>query len=261
MKLPLPPSERPKQFSLRHVFALIVVLSVCLALITQLRHIGWALSVGVVGLAIGWWRHDWRLSVASGTALSIFVLTYVASWVKLRDDSIMHAQPANLTLYVIYRQAAALEEFKSFDGNYPESLDDLDLSQPDEWLGNDGWGTPLKYRRQGDKYELRSLGHDRLPGGAGLEADIVYRSTDPWPPELAPLTARQFLFEAPGSVGVFQAALIASLATALVWYFANWGEIFKRGRVVTELVIAIVCSVVAAVVLAYFYVAAAGSSH
>jgi hypothetical protein len=260
MKFPLPPPERPAQFSLRHVFALMVVLSVCLALVTQLRHIGWALSIGAIGMAIGWWRHDWRLSAAAGTALSIFVLTYVASWVRMEGE-LMRGSSADITRYVFLFNSTAIDEYKSIDGSLPDSLDALELSTLTELPRMDGWGGEIHYRRHNEEYELVSFGRDQQPGGAGLDADVVYRSTKPYQLEVAPLTIRQFLFEADGSIGIFQAAIVASLLTAITWYATNWREDLNRPKIVIELTIAIASAVCAAVVLAYFYVAAAGSSH
>lgn len=260
MKFPLPPEQRRAQFSLRHVFAVIVALSVCLALVTQLRHLGWALSVGVVGLGVGWWRGDWRLSAAAGTALSIFVLTYLASWVRM-DEELMQIRPVGETRYIFHRNSTAIDEYKSINGSLPESLHELDVNTLSVLPRIDGWGGEIRYRRHDDEYELISFGRDRQPGGAGLDADLVYRSAEPSQPKFAPLTVRQFLFEADGSGGIFQAAVVASLLTAVTWYVANWGEDPNRPRIFFELAIAIASAVFAAVLLAYFYVAAAGSNH
>jgi hypothetical protein len=261
MTLPLPPAERPTQFSLRHLFALIVGVSVCLALITQLRHIGWALSVGVVGLAIGWWRHDWRLSVASGTALSIFVLTYVASWVRMHQDPVMHSHSGSETIFVLRSSASALEEYKSVFGAYPETLDELEIKFSQQRAAIDGWGELIAYERVGDQFTLISRGRDRTPGGLGFDADLVFNSSGPPKIEFAPLTLRQFLYEADGSHGIFLAASIASIISALVWYTANWGEEPTRYDFVWGLAIAIPSAVLAAFLLAYLYVASAGSNH
>ncbi len=261
MKFPLPPAERPAQFSLRHVFALILVLSVCLALVTQLRHIGWAVSVGVVGLAVGWWRRDWRLSAAAGTALCIFFLTYVASWVRMRQDPVMHSHPASETIFVLRSTAAALAEYEAIFDAYPEDLDELEIKFTPQRAAIDGWGELLKYERLGDEFKLVSLGRDRRPGGLGLDADFLLHSRAPSNIEFAPLTLRQFLYEAAGSIGIFQAASIASIIAALVWYAANWGEEPTRSDFVWGLAIAIPSAVLAAFLLAYLYVAAAGSNH
>jgi hypothetical protein len=261
MEFPLPPAERRAQFSLRHVFTLILVLSVCLALVTQLRHIGWALSVGVVGLAIGWWRQDWRLSAAVGTALSIFVLTFVASWVRMHRDPLMHSHAGRATTYVLRSTASALEEYKSTFGNYPESLEKLEVEFTQQRAAIDGWGELLEYEQVGDQFTLISRGRDRRPGGLGLDADVTLHSREAPKIVFAPLTLRQFLHEADGSRGIYTAALIASILSALAWYGANWREEPTRSDFVWSLTIAIPSAVLVAVLLAYLYVAAAGSSH
>jgi hypothetical protein len=261
MKFPLPPPERPAQFSLRHVFALMVVLSVCLALVTQLRHIGLALSIGAIGMAIGWWRHDWRLSAAAGTALSIFVLTYVASWVRMHRDPVMHSHAGSETLYVLRSTASVLEEYKLTFGAYPETLDELEITFTQQRAAIDGWGELLDYERADDHFTLISRGRDRKRGGLGLDADLVLHSSGPSTVVFAPLTLRQFLYEADGSHGIYLAASIASILAALVWYAGNWGEEPTRSDFVWGLAIAIPTAVLTAFLLAYLYVAAAGSSH
>jgi len=85
--------------------------------------------------------------------------------------------------------AQALKMFKLDNGTYPDTEEGLKalLSNPDadkypnystqpylEKLPKDSWRTPFVYIKDGNSFDLISLGADRKEGGTGEAADIYY---------------------------------------------------------------------------------------
>lgn len=83
----------------------------------------------------------------------------------------------------------AVQAYRIDMGRYPDSglglraLVERPVGEP-RWRGpyltsglpQDPWGMPYQYRvpgPEGKDYEIRSLGKDRAPGGAGDDADVV----------------------------------------------------------------------------------------
>jgi general secretion pathway protein G len=75
----------------------------------------------------------------------------------------------------------AIEEYRMKNSKLPDSLDIL--LEPDEKnMGNgyleeqeniqDAWGNTLQYVKQGNKFDLMSLGADGIEGGENEDADI-----------------------------------------------------------------------------------------
>lgn len=83
----------------------------------------------------------------------------------------------------------ALQSFRIDMGRYPTSSEGLQAlvvapTNDARWHGpylksdvpNDPWGSPYQYvwpSTLGKDFDLKSLGRDRLPGGAGEDADIT----------------------------------------------------------------------------------------
>ncbi len=83
--------------------------------------------------------------------------------------------------------AAKIESYEMDVGNAPQSLDDLVRSPSGSrgWLGpyarendlRDPWNRPFQYRtpgRNGNKFDLISLGADGKPGGDSVNAEITH---------------------------------------------------------------------------------------
>ena len=74
----------------------------------------------------------------------------------------------------------ALEEYRMKNTKLPDSLDVL-LEPDDKNMGEsyleqdniqDAWGNPFQYVKQGNKFDLISLGADGVEGGENEDADI-----------------------------------------------------------------------------------------
>ncbi len=196
-----------RQFSVRHVLWLIFATSVLLALVVQVRHVGFVAFCFAAALVIGLWTRNRRLVASSLTALLVFVATYLACWL---DMGYMHrmGSPHPYRLEEVRRIQHALTEYAKQNGAYPESLAELEVaSRPWDPLC-DWWNHPFRYKRTANDYELSSLGRDGKTGGVGLDSDIVI-DKELKNVYVVRLTLSQFAFETAGSIHVFWSACIA----------------------------------------------------
>lgn len=261
------PTPRPTQFNLRHILLLFVALGALLALVTQLRHVGFFAFCFISAAATGWWLRNWRLMTAGLTAISVFVITYLACWVQLGYGPRMHRWP---TLYGSYHFEPIHEALSKYDrekGGFPDSLSDLaDLEghnlpfdESGEMMWGDGWNRPLHYEKTPDGFRLGSLGRDGVAGGVGLDADI-FLGDKPIGPQTR-LPPKQFLFETEGSGGVFMAAVLASFAAGCIWFGGPAKEQLRVRSLIVGVTAATVSAVLVAIFLAAFYVAVSQSGH
>jgi hypothetical protein len=85
-------------------------------------------------------------------------------------------QASGATIGEIAQIAMAIERFEDENGELPEKLADVDLTEP---LRNDAWGHPYAYASKPDgTYSLASYGADGKAGGTGPNADIEHGKED-----------------------------------------------------------------------------------
>ena len=91
---------------------------------------------------------------------------------------------ANLAKAQVQTLAEKVQQYEMDTGTLPDSLAALVSSDAPGWLGpyakdaelNDPWNEPIRYTVPGEAgpFDLLSLGADRQPGGASVDADIAY---------------------------------------------------------------------------------------
>lgn len=257
-------TKRRIQFSVGQLLLLFIVLAVVLALTSQLSFVGATLSFYFAVGVTGWQLHRPRWLWSAMTGLAVFVLAYLASWVQFGRAELVHRGPTKFLQYQMSRLNSHLSTFAKENGEYPNSLDQLNHPQGygDPSIFRNGqatdiWGTPFRYKRTGGDFQLKSLGRDGRPGGVDLDAD-VYLTKDHRTGS-ARLPVAQFLFDTDGSGSVFLAALVASLGAAATWFaaqpFAN-----RRITLLLELAAVAAVSVGVASLLAIAYLALSQSS-
>ena len=258
--MPTVPSDR--QFALWHLFTLILVLAIVLALVTQLRHVGFIAAAFVVGGAAGLWRRDWRLAAACATALVIYVATYLASWLPLGHDHVMEPQLRLVTRSNLQQLEWMVQRHADELGEFPKTLKEAadHVGEPNFPL-QDPWGNEFHYRRTDLGFELASFGRDGRSGGVGLDADIVVPQPGEPSTKLHRLPLRQFLFEAQGSNQLFVIATLAGIISAAIWYGVQDRERPSARRLVLSLAATTISAVIVAVFLAVFYIMASQSGH
>lgn len=247
---------RPLQFSLRNLFALTASVCLILALVVQLRHVGFVVSCCFAGIAIGFWFQKRRLLFASITSLLVFTITYLACWVQLGSVPDMRRPGFTNDYLMLKSMGESLSEYAKKHGEYPAVLADVTEIMPQRDL-RDSWDHPFYYRRTESGFVLASLGRDGALGGHGLDADLRYGDT--WNIWTMRLTLYEFLFETESSAQVFAAALLASIASGGIW-FATPGEL-RMKHVAIQNTVTTIFAVSVAVFLAAFYVAASQSGH
>lgn len=258
--------RRRTQFYIYHIFLLFVALGALLALVTQLRHVGFVAYCFIAAAATGWWFRNWRLMTAGLTAISVFVTTYLACWVQMGYGPRMHRW-ATYGRYIYEQLDEALSRYNREKGGFPDSLSDLaDLEnhnlpfdESGELFWCDEWNHPFHYEKTPDGFRLGSLGRDGVAGGVGLDADLFFG--EQLLGERTRLPPRQFLFETAGSGGVFMAAVLASFAAGYVWFCGPAKKQLRLRSLVMGVTVATVSAVLVAVFLAAFYVAASQSGH
>jgi len=260
MTTPSEPVPRPRQFALWHIFALILVVAIVLALVTQLRHVGLVAAVFVTGGAAGLWRRDWRLVAASGTALAIYVVTYFACWLQLGYDATMEHHTRSAARFALEHLQWMVRHYADDNGELPKTLADAAKHAGNPTFLVDPWGNDFRYRRTERGFEISSFGRDGRPGGTGLDADLAVTSDYEWVLERGRLPLGQFLFDSQGSRELFIVATLASIISAAIWYRAQERERPSARWLATSLIVTFVFSVIVAILLAAFYIMASQSS-
>jgi hypothetical protein len=72
---------------------------------------------------------------------------------------------------------SALKLYRARHGAYPITAvgwKGLISEQLLDEIPRDGWGSDLLFESDGIRYEITSLGADRVPGGTGVNADLRY---------------------------------------------------------------------------------------
>jgi general secretion pathway protein G len=244
----------------------VLALSVLLALSTQLRHVGFAVSCFLVATAIGRWRRKWRLFAASLTALIVFTSTYLACWVAMGSASVMNRLEFVYAEMELEQVNEALQKYAEANGKFPASLQALTNVQSlaPRFVGPSGelldpWGHPFHYRLAGDGFELVCLGRDGKVGGVGLDADMLAGGERDDSKMRLPLS--QFLFETPGSGPVFAIAVMSGLFAGGIWFSSARTKPTSTTRLAAGIAVTTIAAVIVAVFLALFHVAAVQSGH
>jgi hypothetical protein len=113
----------------------------------------------------------------------------------------------------------------------------------------DGWGRPLLYATDGDKYVITSLGQDGKPGGIGLDYDLSNRTTWPSCADALP-TFAQFLAH-PATRGVILACLVCGPLAFLV-SFVTVNPRALHGWAILALVVKLAVTILGALFVASF---------
>lgn len=136
------------------------------------------------------------LAIGSLVGLAVSVTSYLCAFANLRTDA---ARAARIRLLADgFMLDAAVTEFVTETGRFPERLEQVKSEYFSGRIRESGaildqWGHPYEYRREGDSYTIRTLGHDGRPGGIGIDEDHDYRRG----PRFSPPTLWQFTFQLP----------------------------------------------------------------
>jgi hypothetical protein len=176
-----------------------------------------------------------RLTAVLATIVLVFVLTYLAAWVRLREDVSKLRGQQTWTSINMQKIAATLAIFHREFGRYPDSLEELgQLAENRElfdetghcWL-RDAWGHAFHYERTEESYRLYSFGRDDKEGGDAFDADIEF---DPESGVAVLPAFRQSFVDPPGRGAPFSLALAASLCAGVACYLST---MCRKGRCVS----------------------------
>ena len=118
----------------------------------------------------------------------IIVVVLIAAIVAFAASRILGGSDrakVNLAKSQLQTLAQKVQSYEMDTGTLPDALDAL-VTDPGAvgWLGpyakanelNDPWNEPIRYAVPGEAgpFDLLSLGADRQPGGASVDADIAY---------------------------------------------------------------------------------------
>ena len=202
---------------------------------------------------------------AAARVLAVFVISYFASWRQMGTSTEMYSATYERAHRDLQQIEASLKTYAKMKGTLPESLDELGKWQnvpSDEWHAGqllDPWRHAYHYDVDGDKYKLYSLGADGKLGGVGLDADIY--EGDQRGASKFRLPLQHFLFDTPGSDGVFAAAILASLATAGICYQQPLGRKSPTKFSVAGIIGVTGAAIFVAIYLALLYIQASQSGH
>lgn len=255
------------RFSVRQLLLAILATSVLLALIVQLRHVGFATTCFLAGLGTGVWARNTRLILSSITALLVFVTTYLACWLQIGYVHRMGSPHRLYANFQVRQLRDALMKYSETNGQFPDSLGELENVQGfylefDQTSAAflDGWKHPFRYMKTTRGFELVSLGRDGKAGGVGLDAD-VWVSEEVQTFHKVRLPLHQFVFETAGSRIVFWSACIASVIAGSIWFIPKPVPSASFIPLAMRLLVTTLSAVVVAAFLAAFHVAASQSGH
>lgn len=242
-----------------------LVLSVMLALVTQLKHVGAVAACCLAGMVLGRTLGKPALLQSSVTALLVFTITNLACWMSIGDSHVMEYRPSMLARAELEWLSDTLAKHAEAEDALPDRLADVfglngwAFRQDSSGQLLDPWGHPYHYRPTGDRFELASLGRDGRSGGVGLDADVTLDGGSS--PPLTRLPISQFLFETTGSRSVFLVALAASVLSGSLWFRSTRQESLPPKATVAGIAAATLFTVLVASFLAAFHVAASQSGH
>lgn len=252
------------RFTLGQLLVFMLVLSVMLGLVTQLKHVGAVAACCLAGMLLGRVLGRPALIQASVTALLVFTITYLACWVSLGDRGVMEFRRPLLARTELEWLSDTLTKHLEAGGSLPDRLEDAPgVSSGPSRLDPSGqpldpWGHPYQYRKTVDRFELASLGRDGRTGGVGLDADVTLDGSRP-PQTRLPIS--QFVFETEGSRSVFLVALVASVLSGSLWFRTARHDSLPFRAAVAGIAAATLFTVLVASFLAAFHVAASQSGH
>jgi hypothetical protein len=88
--------------------------------------------------------------------------------------------PAENTVSAMGESSFRIGIYLRQNGRLPDSLDILPVRPGYTNATTDGWGRPLRFQLDGDRFTITSLGRDGIVGGTGDDTDLVrkYRIVD-----------------------------------------------------------------------------------
>jgi Type II secretion system (T2SS), protein G len=120
-----------------------------------------------------------RLLLCLATSLAISGTAYVCAWLQY-GNYVGYRWSQHFTRQTLNSVGKEIDEFQKQRGKVPADLGDLEMTKAEriragdpEWP-KDAWDRPLHYNIENDGFSLFSLGADNLPGGRGLDADLIY---------------------------------------------------------------------------------------
>lgn len=206
-----------------------------------------------------------RILLAAAVAMFVFATSLVASWWAFGRVPEMYVRDFSSLMWDMHRIANDLSDYKKTHGEFPDSLDAVPISYAresrDPGARQDFWGRSYHYAKTKDGFELYTLGRDGIRGGRGLDADVVLGKESEVDLRV-PLS--EFLSStAETKQSVYVVAAIAGVCAAAVFFVSGIGRQDRPSGWAhkTSVVVVILSSIVVAVVLAMFHVAASQSGH
>ena len=149
-----------------------------------------------------------RALLGAFAGLIVFALTFEASWSQTRE-MVWSSSGGGAAAHIVNEMQADVDAYVKATGQVPTSLQQVpDAARRDPL---DPWGHPYQLTITNGRPVVSSLGQDGLPGGVGLDADVV---APPWPSRYY-ATRRQYLRHMP-LVPLLIVCFAAAVATALV---------------------------------------------
>jgi general secretion pathway protein G len=199
-----------------------------------------------------------RLLISVLAANVVAVTAFVCAWAAYGDYDCFRRQQW-MTQQILEELHQQIEKHREMTGTLPTSLMELAAVKKrevpiDEYDGYpiDVWGWHLQYHRNGNDFELFSLGADGQPGGVGLDADLYAGQSDP---PTDPPTLPQF-FVMSGTEGIKFTCLLAGLLTFVLGFLLGGIEPTGRPSMITTVGMNLVTAffaIVTAITMALFH--------
>lgn len=185
-----------------------------------------------------------RIAIATGVGVLVAAIAVAVAWRNTgRMRQVWPEQWATREAIDI------IDDLIRFRKTPPQSIEGLsgpdNLRKDEKGRPIDGWGRPLLYSTDGDKYVITSLGRDGKPGGVGLDCDTS--NLNDWPQEAVP-TFSQFL-ASPMTRGSISACLACGLL-AFVVSFVTVDPSALRGWAIIPLILKLAFTILGALFVA-----------
>lgn len=172
----------------------------------------------------GWLRTVINLLTASTIATLLYFTILVTAWKNIGGDWYVFPERFRTAKYLAEATGAIKvfqEENKTLPDSLPEAFSVVDnhpFMRNEKYSNHkDGWGNPIQYQKQGDEFEVWSLGMDGEVGGTGLNADVYPDSRNA---DISQPTFQQFFREGNGMQGIVDEGAWFSLVVAVLLFVA-----------------------------------------
>jgi hypothetical protein len=189
-----------------------------------------------------------RLAISLPLGVLVVGISLLVVWPQYSDVA------RDITAIYLLQIGEKIEWLDASHQPRPKRLSDLDLDARSSFSKNaageleDLWGHPIQYWTDGKRFVITSYGRDGMPGGVGLDYDLVFSSNRERSILLEQATFAQYLSE-PLSHGPIAVCICGGLFTFFL-ILVTLSEYSKDDRKTNKVIVIVVLTLVGTIMVA-----------